>query len=227
VQKLVIQIPCFNEEATLPITLADLPRNIDGFDRVEWLVVDDGSTDRTASIARSLGVDHVIELPSHRGLAQAFMAAIRGSLAAGADVIVTTDADNQYVAADIPKLLAPILAGTAGMVVGARPIESISHFSATKKVLERVGSAVVRVASGTDVTDAPCGFRAFSREAAQRLEVRTRYTYTLETILRAHRLGIAVASVPVRTNPPLRASRLVRNSASYVAHSAWTLLRVR
>lgn len=223
--KLIVQIPCFNEEASLPITVAALPRAVPGFEHVEWLVIDDGSSDRTVAVARSLGVDHVVQLPKHAGLARAFTTGLSACLDAGADVIVNTDADNQYVAADMPGLVAPILAGRAGMVVGTRDIAAIEHFSVSKKVLQTVGSAVVRAASGTTVRDATCGFRAFSRDAARKLTVFGSYTYTLETIMQARAKDIVVASVPIRTNPDLRQSRLIRSTTSYVARSAWTIVR--
>jgi glycosyltransferase involved in cell wall biosynthesis len=224
--KLVIQIPAFNEEASLPIALGALPRNLPGFDCVEWLVIDDGSTDQTAAIARLHGADTVISLPHHAGLAAAFCAGLEAALQRGADVIVNTDADNQYVAADIPALLAPLLAGTADVVVGARPIALIASFPPWKKRLQRWGSAVVRVLSETSVADAPSGFRAFNRHAAQRLNVFNRYTYTLETLIQAGQAGLAITSVPIRVNPPLRPSKLMRTPASYVVRSALTLLRM-
>ena len=224
--KLIIQIPCYNEAITLGITLRDLPRAVPGFDRVEWLVVDDGSTDDTARVARDGGVDHVVRLPTNRGLARAFMAGLEACLHAGADVIVNTDADNQYHAADIPALVAPVLAGTAEMVVGARPIEQIAHFSPLKKLLQRLGSRVVQLASNTRVPDAPSGFRAFSRSAALQLNVFSSYTYTLETIIQAGQKGMTVASVPVRVNVDLRPSRLVRSIPQYLFRSTLTIGRI-
>lgn len=224
--KLIIQVPCFNEEATLAITLADLPRTVPGFERVEWLVIDDGSTDRTVEVARANGVDHIVSLPTNRGLARAFMAGIEASLKLGADVIVNTDADNQYDARSIPDLVAPILARKALIVVGARPIEEIAHFSATKKLLQRLGSWVVKQASGTIVADAPSGFRAIHRDAAVRMNVFNSYTYTLETIIQAGRNGIPIASVPVGVNGDLRPSRLVKSIGSYVWRSIITVLRI-
>lgn len=224
--KVIIQIPCYNEEDTLPATLAELPRQLPGASRVEWLVVDDGSTDRTAEIARANGVDHVVRLPRNRGLAAAFAAGIEASLARGAGIIVNTDGDNQYCAADIGKLIEPILSGQAEIVIGARPIETIEHFSGVKKALEKLGSLVVRTASGLDVADAPSGFRAMSREAALRLEVFSRYTYTLETIIEAGQKGIPVVSVPIRVNAKLRPSRLMKSLGGYVARSAQTIIRI-
>lgn len=226
VRKLIIQIPCYNEEGTLAQTLAALPRRVPGFDCVEWLVIDDGSRDRTAEIARLCGVDHIVTLPHNQGLARAFMAGLEASLKAGADAIVNTDADNQYDAADIPALVAPILEARAQMVIGARPIAQIDEFSWIKKGLQRIGSAVVKLASRTNVPDAPSGFRAIHREAALRLCVFNSYTYTLETIIQAGRNNIPVVSVPVRVNGPTRPSRLVRSIPSYVARSVLTILRI-
>lgn len=224
--KLIIQIPCYNEEKTLPIALAALPRTIDGIDQIEILIIDDGSTDNTLAVARQAGVDHIVRFPQNRGLAKAFMAGIDKSLAVGADIIVNTDADNQYEANDIPVLLAPILDGTADFVVGERPISEIKHFTPLKKILQKLGSWVVRVASKTDIPDAPSGFRAISREAAKRLHVFSEYTYTLETIIQTGQRGFAVASVPVRTNADLRTSRLVKSIRSYVVRSMSTIIRV-
>lgn len=223
--KVIIQIPCYNEEATLALALRELPRQLPGVESVEWLVVDDGSTDRTADVARQCGVDHIIRRP-HEGLARTFMAGIEACLARGADVIINTDADNQYQAADIPKILAPVLAGQADMVVGGRPIAEIAHFSPLKKWLQRLGSWIVRLASGTDIADAPSGFRAISREAALRLNVFNDYTYTLETIIQCGQRNLRVMSVPVRTNPDLRPSRLLRSIPSYIQRSMLTILRI-
>jgi glycosyltransferase involved in cell wall biosynthesis len=225
-RKLVIQIPCLNEEATIGTTLAALPRRVDGFDCVEWLIVDDGSEDGTAAAAIAAGADHVVSLPHNQGLARAFMAGIEASLKAGADVIVNTDADNQYDADSIADLVAPILEGKAQIVVGARPISDIREFSALKKILQRIGSAVVRMASGTRIPDAPSGFRAIHAAAALRLNVFGDYTYTLETIIQAGRKGIPITSVPVRVNPATRPSRLVRSIPSYVSRSIFNIARV-
>ena len=224
--KLVIQIPCYNEEATLGVTLDALPREVAGVDKVEWLVVNDGSNDGTVEVARAHGVDHIVNLSHNLGLARAFMAGIEGSLAAGADIIVNTDADNQYSAEDIPKLIAPILAGDARIVIGARDIRGIAHFPLMKKFLQRLGSWVVRVVSGTDIPDAPSGFRAMSRDAAIQLNVFDGYTYTLEMIIQAGRRGISITSVPVRTNPDLRPSRLIKSTGSYMRRSFFTIWRI-
>lgn len=224
--KLIIQIPCLNESGTLAIALGALPRQVPGFDTVEWLVIDDGSSDNTADLARSLGVDHVVRHPVNRGLAAAFMTGLDACLARGADVIVNTDADNQYEASDIPKLTAPILASQADMVIGERPIAQTEHFSWIKKKLQRLGSWAVRVASRTQVADAPSGFRAISRGAAMRLNVFNEYTYTLETIIQAGMSNLRVTSVPIRTNEDLRPSRLVKSISSYVKRSLVTIVRV-
>ncbi len=224
--KLIIQIPCLNEEETLPITLADLPRQVDGFDTVEWLVIDDGSTDRTVEVAAENGVDHIVSLPHNHGLAKAFMTGIETALKLGADVIVNTDADNQYDASCIPDLVRPILEKRAQIVVGARPISEIEHFSPIKKVLQKFGSWVVKLASDTTVADAPSGFRAIHRDAAVRLNVFGRYTYTLETIIQAGRKDIPITSVPIRVNGDLRPSRLVKSIASYVHRSLITVVRI-
>jgi glycosyltransferase involved in cell wall biosynthesis len=224
--KLIIQIPCLNEEETLAIAIGELPRTVSGFDAVEWLVIDDGSTDGTAELAKRLGVEHVVRHPTNRGLATAFMTGLEACLGLGADVIVNTDADNQYQAADIPLLTAPIIAGRADMVIGARPIDDTEHFSWIKKRLQRLGSWAVRKASRTDIADAPSGFRAISRETALRLNVFNAYTYTLETIIQAGLSNLRVMSVPVRTNADLRPSRLVKSVASYVRRSLLTIFRV-
>ncbi|HZV81852.1 MAG TPA: glycosyltransferase family 2 protein [Geobacteraceae bacterium] len=224
--KLIIQIPCFNEAESLPITLKELPREVPGFDRVEWLVINDGSTDDTEKVARELGVDHLVSFTKNQGLARSFLAGLDASINLGADVIVNTDADNQYNAADIPALTAPILAGRADLVVGARQIDEIASFSETKKLLQKLGSAVVRFVSKTEVSDAPSGFRAMTREAALSLNVFNDYTYTLETIIQAGQKGLATASVPVRVNRTLRPSRLVKSIPSYVRKSLITIGRI-
>ena len=224
--KLIIQMPCLNESGTLAIAVNALPRHVPGFDKVEWLVIDDGSSDNTAELALSLGVDHVVRHPVNRGLATAFMTGMEACLHLGADVIVNTDADNQYQADDIPLLTAPILEGKADMVIGGRPIADTEHFSWIKKKLQHLGSWAVRMASSTDVADAPSGFRAISRETAMRLNVFNPYTYTLETIIQAGQSNMRVASVPIRTNEDLRPSRLVKSISSYVQRSLVTIFRV-
>ena len=224
--KLIIQIPCYNEEPTLGITLAELPREIPGVDQVEWLIINDGSFDRTVEVAREWGVDHIVNFEHNQGLAKGFMAGLEACLKAGADIIVNTDADNQYDAKDIPRLIEPILAGQAEIVVGSRPIRQIKHFSPIKKFLQGLGSWAVRVASNTQVADAPSGFRAISRNAAMQLNVFNEYTYTLETIIQAGQKGMAITSVPIHTNGYLRPSRLVKSISAYVRRSLLTILRI-
>jgi len=225
-RKLIIQMPCYNEEGTLGITLKDLPRTVEGFDSVEWLIIDDGSRDRTVEVARQHGVDHVVTMPYNQGLARAFSAGLEACLALGADVIVNTDADNQYEARDIPLLTKPILAKESDMVIGARPIMSIPGFSPIKKMLQRLGSWAVRNISHADVDDAPSGFRAISRDLAMRLKVFNTYTYTLETIIQAAMSGYRIVSVPIRVNGALRESRLVKSIPKYVQASLFTMLRL-
>jgi glycosyltransferase involved in cell wall biosynthesis len=224
-RKLIIQIPCFNEEETLPLTLADLPREVPGFDVVEWLVIDDGSEDRTSEVARAGGVDHVVRVPRNRGLANAFLTGLDTALRAGADVIVNTDADNQYQGSCIPDLVAPIVAGEADLVIGERPIEAVDDFSPLKKRLQRLGSRVVRTFSGTGVRDAASGFRAFSRETAMRTQVFGKYSYTMETIVQAGWEGITIAGVDIRVNPSTRPSRLVKSIPRYIWRSGQTIVR--
>jgi glycosyltransferase involved in cell wall biosynthesis len=224
--KLIIQIPCKDEEATLPVTLADLPRRLEGFDVVEWLVIDDGSTDRTIEVARSHGVDHIVRLTNNKGLAAGFQAGLDACLKLGADVIVNTDADNQYYGPDIAKLVAPILTGDADMVVGDRQVMTIEHFSPAKKLLQRLGSWVVRQASGTEVPDTTSGFRAYNREAAIAMQVVSRFTYTLETIIQAGKMTVAVDHVPVRTNPQLRESRLFPSMWTYIRRNSLSVFRI-
>jgi glycosyltransferase involved in cell wall biosynthesis len=224
--KLIIQIPCLNEAETLPITLADLPREVAGFDVVEWLVIDDGSTDRTIEVARENGVDHLVRLTNNKGLAAGFQAGLDACLKLGADVIVNTDADNQYDAGAIPLLVAPILAGTADMVVGDREVDSIEHFSPLKKSLQRLGSWVVRQASDTEVPDTTSGFRAYNREAAIQLAVVSKFTYTLETIIQAGKLLVATDHVAVATNPKLRESRLFGSMWAYVRRNSVSIFRI-
>jgi len=225
VRKLIIQIPCFNEEQTLGVTLKALPRTVEGFDVVEWLVIDDGSRDRTVEVALEHGVDHVVRVPTNRGLANGFRTGLRACVQLGADVIVNTDADNQYSAEDIPTLVKPINEGRADIVVGARPIATTAHFSWRKKLLQFLGSFVVRTASTTPVADAPSGFRAITREVAKRLNVFSDYTYTLETIIQAGHQRLRVVSVPIRTNADLRPSKLLKSISSYVRFSAITIIR--
>src|SRR4051794_24708572 len=224
--KLIIQIPCLNEAEQLPGTLADLPRRVSGVDEVEWLIIDDGSTDRTIEVAREHGVEHVVKLTNNKGLAAAFQAGIDACLKLGADIIVNTDADNQYMGADIPKLLAPILRGEKDMVVGDRETDTIEHFSPLKKRLQRLGSAVVRRASETDVPDTTSGFRAYNREAALQMQVVSRFTYPLETITQAGKNLVAVAHVPIRTNPNTRESRLFPSMWAYVRRNTVSIFRI-
>jgi glycosyltransferase involved in cell wall biosynthesis len=224
--KLIIQIPCFNEELYLPATLADLPREVPGFDVVEWLVVDDGSTDRTIDVARAGGVDHIVRLTNNKGLAAGFQAGLDACLKLGADVIVNTDADNQYQGADIHKLVGPILAGRADMVVGDREVMGIEHFSPLKKTLQRLGSWVVRQASSTEVPDTTSGFRAYNREAALQMAVVSKFTYTLETIIQAGKLLVAIDHVAIGTNPKTRDSRLFPSMWAYVRRNTVSIFRI-
>jgi glycosyltransferase involved in cell wall biosynthesis len=224
--KLIIQIPCFNEEQTLPLVLADLPRSVDGFDRVEWLIIDDGSTDRTIEVARAGGVDHIVRLTNNKGLAAGFQAGLDACLKLGADVIVNTDGDNQYDGKDIPKLVGPILAGKADMVVGNREVHKIEHFSPLKVTLQRLGSWVVRQASATEVPDTTSGFRAYNREAAIQMAVVSKFTYTLETIIQAGKQLVAVDHVAIRTNPKTRESRLFPSMWSYVRRNSVSIFRI-
>lgn len=224
--RLIIQIPCYNEEQTLPATLADIPSHIPGVDVIETLVVDDGSSDATIAAARRLGVHHIVCMPGHKGLAVAFQAGLNACLQRGADIIVNTDGDNQYPQADIPRLIAPILRNEADIVIGDRQVHQVAHFSPLKRLLQRWGSCVVRMVSGVCVPDATSGFRAYSREAALRLSLLTRYTYTLETIIQAGKKGLRVAHIPIQSHEPSRPSRLVRSNWSYVTRSAGTILRL-
>src|SRR3954453_13045863 len=214
--KLVIQVPCLNEEESLPRLLSELPREVPGFDRVEWLVVDDGSTDGTVEAARRHGVDHLVRLTTNKGLATAFQAGLDAALKLGADVIVNTDADNQYRSEDIPRLVEPILHRRAARVVGDRQVRTVGHFSPSKKVLQRLGSWVGRRASGTDVLDTTSGFRAYNREAALQLIVVSGYTYTLESLIQAGKMSMAIEDVPISPNPTERESRLVESTSSYI-----------
>lgn len=224
--KLIIQIPCYNEEEHLPSALACLPKSVEGFDCVEYLVIDDGSFDNTSEVAKACGVHHVIRHKKNLGLARAFETGFDAALKAGADVIVNTDADNQYCADDIPKLTALILEGAAEVVIGARPIDTIEHFSPIKKVLQRLGSYVVRQISNSEVDDAPSGFRAYSREAALRIHVFSDFTYTLETIIQAGQCQMPIASVPIRVNGPTRPSKLVKSIPNYIKKSLGTMARI-
>jgi glycosyltransferase involved in cell wall biosynthesis len=224
--KLIIQIPCFNEEEQLPATLADLPRELPGIDELEWLVVDDGSTDRTIDVARAHGVDHIVRLTNNKGLAAAFQAGLDASLKLGADIVVNTDADNQYCADDIPKLIQPILDGNADMVIGDREVATIPHFSALKIRLQHLGSAIVRRASGTEVPDTTSGFRAYNREGALQLVAVSKFTYTLETIIQAGKNLVATDHVPIRTNPKTRESRLFPSMWAYVRRNTLSIFRV-
>jgi len=224
--KLIIQIPCFNEQDVLLITLSDLPKDIKGIDDIEILIIDDGSTDNTAQIAKEFGVNHIVSIPENKGLANAYIQGIDACLKAGADIIVNTDADNQYRADDIEKLVKPIIENKAEIVIGTRPISQTEHFSYLKKRLQKIGSWVVRYASETDVEDAPSGFRAVSRDAAIRLYVFNKYTYTLETIIQAGQSGMRILSVPIRTNDDLRPSKLAKSMRSYVQRSIGTILKI-
>lgn len=223
--KLIIQIPCYNEAETLEIALNDLPKHIDGVDEIEYLIINDGSKDNTVEVAKNWGVNYVVNFKQNKGLAKGFMAGLDACLRNGADIIVNTDADNQYVGEDIAQLIQPILDGKADMVVGERPIDQTEHFSPLKKKLQHFGSWVVRKASRTDIPDAPSGFRAYSRDAAMRMNVVNEYTYTLETIVQAGRNKMAITSVPIRTNGELRPSRLFNSMMGYVKKSMLTIIR--
>jgi glycosyltransferase involved in cell wall biosynthesis len=224
--KLIIQIPCLNEEATLAATIADLPRQVEGIDEIELLVVDDGSTDRTVDVARENGVEHIVRLTNNKGLAAAFQAGLDACLKLGADIVVNTDADNQYRGADVPKLVAPILAGAADMVVGDRQVAGIEQFSGQKKALQRIGSWVVRKLSGTAIADTTSGFRAYNREAALGLLVVDNFTYTLESLIQAGKMLVAVEQVEIGVNPQTRESRLFRSTGAYVRRNGLSILRI-
>ena len=226
IMKLVIQIPCYNEEKALPITLKDLPKKIEGIDEIEVLIIDDGSKDNTVEVAKSLGVKHVVNMPHNCGLAKAYVAGLQKSLEIGADIIVNTDADNQYCANDIEKLVKPILAGDADIVIGTRPVSKIEHFSPLKKLLQKLGSCVMRLISSTEVEDAPSGFRAFSRNSALQLNVFDNYTYTLETIIQARAKGLILKCVPINVNADLRKSKLVKSMFDYIIRSVFTMIRM-
>src|SRR5947209_15066194 len=224
--KLIIQIPCFNEAQQLPQTLADLPRAVEGFDVVEWLIVDDGSTDDTVAVARAHSVDDLVRVTNHKGLASGFQAGIDTALKLGADVIVNTDADNQYYGPDVARLVRPILEGRADMVIGDREVGDVAHFSPLKKALQRLGSWVVRQASSTSVPDTTSGFRAYNREAAIQMLVVSKFTYTLETIIQAGKLLVATDHVPIRTNPMTRPSRLAKSTGTYVRRNSLEIFRI-
>ena len=224
--KLIIQIPCYNEEQVLPVTLNAIPKYIEGIDEIEILIIDDGSTDKTIEAAKKCGVKNFVEMGHNCGLAKAFLAGIKKSLELGADIIVNTDADNQYCANDIEKLIKPILDKEADITIGSRPVSKIKHFSLMKKFLQRLGSWVMRIISSTSVEDAPSGFRAFSRNAALQLNIFDNYTYTLETIIQAKAKGLQLVCVPVSVNPDLRKSKLVKNMFDYVRRSIFTMLRM-
>jgi len=226
VNKLIIQIPCLNEAETLPATLADLPRHVPGIDQIEILVVDDGSTDDTVRVAQAGGVHHIVRLRRHKGLAAAFMAGIDAALKLGADFVVNTDGDNQYAGADIPKLLAPLLSGEADIVIGDRNIQALEHLSPSRKRLQWIGSWVVRQVSNTNVPDTTSGFRAYTREAALRMTIVSEFSYTLESIIQAGKKRLAIAHVPVSTNPLTRESRLFGSVWTYVKASAATIVRI-
>lgn len=223
--KLIIQIPCYNEAETLEIALNDLPKHIEGIDEIEYLIINDGSTDKTVEVAVNWGVHYVVNFTRNKGLAKGFMAGLSACLEHGADIIVNTDADNQYCGEDIEKLVRPILDGKADIVIGERPIDQTAHFSPLKKKLQHLGSWVVRKASKTDIPDAPSGFRAYSRDAALRMNVINDYTYTLETIVQAGRNKMAITSVPIRTNAELRPSRLFSSMFGYIKRSMMTIVR--
>lgn len=224
--KLIIQIPCLNEENSLPVTLRDLPKKIDGIDCIETLIIDDGSTDRTVEVARQHHVNHVLLLTRNKGLAKAFISGINHALKLGADIIVNTDADNQYFGGDIPKLIRPILDGKADIVIGNRQVETIKHFSPLKIFLQKLGSWVVRQVSGTNIPDVTSGFRAYSREAALQLNVVSDFTYTLETLISTGKKNLAIHHVPVQTNSKLRESRLFSSMWSYIKRSAITIIKI-
>ncbi len=225
IMKLIIQIPCYNEEKTLPVTYKEIPESIGGIDEIEILVIDDGSADNTVETAKNLGIKHIVSHSKNLGLARAFDTGLKTSLKLGADIIVNLDADNQYRASDIDKLIKPLLDKKADIVIGARPIEKIKSFSPLKKVLQKLGSFVMRKISGTDVLDAPSGFRAFTKEAAKRINIFDNYTYTMETIIQASKKGLTVKSVPVEVNEDLRPSRLVKSNFDYIKRSVFTMMR--
>jgi glycosyltransferase involved in cell wall biosynthesis len=223
--KLIIQIPCYNEEDSLPITLKAIPKEIKGIDKTEILIINDGSSDNTVRIAQDSGVHYIVNFSKNVGLARAFDAGLKACVRYGADIIVNLDADNQYCADDIEKLVEPIIEHRADIVIGARPINSIKHFSPVKKLLQKLGSFVMKKLSGADISDAPSGFRAFSREAAMKINIFDTYTYTMESIIQAQRKGLSILSVPIRVNADLRPSRLIKNNFTYIFRSAKTMIR--
>ena len=223
--KLIIQIPCYNEEDSLPITLKAIPKEINGIDKTEILIINDGSSDNTVRIAQDSGVHYIVNFSKNVGLARAFDAGLKACVRYGADIIVNLDADNQYCADDIEKLVEPIIEHRADIVIGARPINSIKHFSPVKKLLQKLGSFVMKKLSGADISDAPSGFRAFSREAAMKINIFDTYTYTMESIIQAQRKGLSILSVPIRVNADLRPSRLIKNNFTYIFRSAKTMIR--
>ncbi len=223
--KLIIQIPCYNEEKSLPVTLSAIPKKIKGADEIEILIINDGSSDNTVNTAKNLGVNYIVSFSKNLGLARAFDAGLKACIKNGADIIVNLDADNQYCADDIEKLIQPILENKADIVIGARPIDSIKHFSPVKKLLQKLGSFVMKKISGADILDAPSGFRAFSKNAAMRINIFDTYTYTMESIIQAQRKGLSILSVPIRVNKDLRPSRLVKNNFNYIFRSAKTMIR--
>jgi glycosyltransferase involved in cell wall biosynthesis len=224
--KLIVQIPCYNEEKTLPETVRDIPRKIEGIDSVELLIINDGSTDRTADVARELGVDHIVQHTCNKGLAASFMSGLQACLRLGADIIVNTDGDNQYNGADIAKLVQPILNNDAELVIGDRQTDAIEHFSFIKKKLQKMGSMMVRLLSGTNVPDTVSGFRAFSREAAMQINVISAYSYTVETIIQAGNKKMSITGVPVGTNPKTRESRLVKSIPRFIIMQLSTMIRM-
>ncbi len=224
--KLIVQIPCYNEEKTLPQTVRDIPRRIEGIEQVEILIIDDGSKDRTVEVAKEIGVNHIVRNTCNKGLARTFLAGLDASLRLGADIIVNTDGDNQYKGQDISKLIAPILKGEADIVIGDRQTDKIPHFSSTKKKLQKIGSLVVRILSKTDVPDAVSGFRAFSREAAMQMNIVSSFSYTIETVIQAGKKNIALTNIPIGTNPKTRESTLFKSIPKFLEHSATTMIRM-
>ncbi len=224
--KLIIQIPCYNEEKTLPVTYVDLPKKIEGIDQIETLVIDDGSTDKTLEVAKALGVSHILPLKNNRGLARAFEAGLEKSLELGADIIVNTDGDNQYYGPDIEKLVRPIIDGQADMVVGDRQTDTIQHFSWTKKKLQKAGSSLIRRLSKTNIRDTVSGFRAYTRDTAMKINILTEFSYTIENLIQLGNQRLRIVSVPVQTNKKLRKSRLFKGIGHFISNQLRTLIRV-